>query len=80
MFKSTSFFNDELGFDSIGEYIAVINKHGLKVIEQVLDLEYDETRITVQGSREQFEAFFIDINEGSWGFDLDELLHDLIPV
>jgi hypothetical protein len=65
---------------TIGEFIADATSQGLVVTDTRLDLEYDETSVTLRGTKDQFLAYFNVISEGDWGSDVDEFMDTLHPV
>jgi hypothetical protein len=79
MFQFTTYFNDDSGC-TLGEFLEVFAKHGLTVISQVFEPEWDETTIVLQGLRENFRAMLLETTEGDWGTDIEEFMEELEPV
>jgi hypothetical protein len=52
------------------------------VVEKTFSLEWDETTLVLQGTREQFEKFFLSEGEGdpSQSTDIDEFMDELEEV
>ena len=81
MFQFKTFHNDD-SFMTLSEMIEFIQEFGLSVVEKTFSLEWDETTLFLQGTREQFEKFFLSEGEGdpSQSTDIDEFMDELEEV
>ena len=80
MFRFTTYHNDFSFSEDLGEMLTVFAKHGLKVISQVFDPQWDETTIILEGLQENFRAMFEETTEGDWGSDIEEFMEELEPI
>jgi len=78
MFQFTTYHYDDLG--DLSDLIEVITNHGLSVIDKWFDTEFDETGLTIQGTREQFRTMFEQTSQDDWGTDIEEFMAELVPV
>lgn len=80
MFQFTTFHNDD-SFMDLGEMIDLIKEFGLEVVEKTFSTEWDETTLVLQGTRAQFEKFFLE-SEGdpSQSINIDEFMDELEEV
>lgn len=80
MFQFTTFHNDDFG--PISDFIDRIQEFGLTVVKKTFSMEWDETTLVLQGTREQFEKFFLSEGEGdpSQSIDIDEFMDELEEV
>jgi len=81
MFQFTTYHNDD-SFQTLTEMIETIQEFGLEVVEKEFSLEWDETTLVLQGTRAQFEKFFLSEGEGdpSQSTDIDEFMDELEEV
>ena len=79
MFQFTTFHNDDSYMD-LGEMIDLIKEFDLEVVE-TYPTEWDETALVLQGTRAQFEKFFLESDEDSaQSIDIDEFMDELEEV
>ena len=81
MFQFVTFHNDD-SFLTLSEMVETIQEFGLEVVEKTFSLEWDETTLVIQGTRAQFEKFFLSEGEGdpSQSTDIDEFMDELEEV
>jgi hypothetical protein len=81
MFQFVTFHNDD-SFLTLSEMVETIQAFGLEVVEKTFSTEWDETTLVLQGTREQFEKFFLSEGEGdpSQSTDIDEFMDELEEV
>jgi len=81
MFQFVTFHNDD-SFQTLTEMVETIQEFGLEVVEKTFSLEWDETTLVLQGTREQFEKFFLSEGEGdpSQSTNIDEFMDELEEV
>ena len=80
MFQFTTFHNDD-SFGTLTDLLEVVEEHGLTVVDQFLDTKWDETVITIRGTRDQFEKFFLTTTEDpSQSVNIDEFMDELEEV
>ena len=75
MFQFTTYHNPD-SFISLEEMVQTIKDHNLELVEQTYSQEWDETTLVLQGTREQFENFFISTTgeESSQSVDIEEFM------
>ena len=80
MFQFTMFHNSD-SFETLEEMIQSITEYGISLIEKSFDPEWDETTLTLQGTRVQFEKMFLEY-DGDTGqsINIDEFMDELVPV
>jgi hypothetical protein len=76
MFQFKTFHNDD-SFMTLSEMIEFIQEFGLTVVEKTFSLEWDETTLFLQGTREQFEKFFLSDSDSSQSVNIDEFMNEL---
>jgi hypothetical protein len=79
MFQFKTFHNDD-SFMTLSEMIEFIQEFGLIVVEKTFSLEWDETTLFLQGTREQFEKFFLSDSDPSQSVNIDEFMDELEEV
>lgn len=81
MFQFTTYHNDD-SYGTLSDLLEVVQEHGLTVVEKTFSLEWDETTLVLQGTREQFEKFFLSEGDGdpSQSTDIDEFMDELEEV
>jgi hypothetical protein len=81
MFQFVTFHNDD-SFLTLSEMVETIQEFGLAVVEKTFSLEWDETTLVLQGTRAQFEKFFLSEGEGdpSQSVNIDEFMDELEEV
>jgi len=81
MFQFVTFHNDD-SFLTLSEMVETIQEFGLEVVEKTFSLEWDEPTLVLQGTRAQFEKFFLSEGEGdpSQSTDIDEFMDELEEV
>ena len=81
MFQFVTFHNDD-SFLTLSEMVETIQEFGLEVVEKTFSLEWDETTLVLQGTRAQFEKFFLSEGEGdpSQSVNIDEFMDELEEV
>ena len=80
MFQFTTYHNDD-SYGTLSELLEVVQEHGLIVVEKTFSLEWDETTLVLQGTRAQFEKFFLEY-DGDTGqsINIDEFMDELEEV
>jgi hypothetical protein len=81
MFQFVTFHNDD-SFLTLSEMVETIQEFGLEVVEKTFSLEWDETTLVIQGTRAQFEKFFLSEGDGdpSQSTNIDEFMDELEEV
>ena len=81
MFQFVTYHNSD-SFQELYEMIESIQGFGLEVVEKEFSTEWDETTLVLQGTRAQFEKFFLSEGEGdpSQSTDIDEFMDELEEV
>ena len=79
MFQFTTFHNDD-SFLTLSEMVETIQEFGLEVVEKTFSLEWDETTLVIQGTRAQFEKFFLSDSDPSQSTNIDEFMDELEEV
>jgi hypothetical protein len=80
MFQFTTYHNSD-SFETLEEMIQSITEYGISLIEKSFDPKWDETTLTLQGTRAQFEKMFLEF-DGDTGqsINIDEFMDALVPV
>ena len=80
MFQFVTFHNDD-SFLTLSEMVETIQEFGLEVVEKTFSTEWDETTLVLQGTRAQFEKFFLEY-DGDTGqsINIDEFMDELEEV
>jgi len=80
MFQFVTFHNDD-SFLTLSEMVETIQEFGLEVVEKTFSTEWDETTLVLQGTRAQFEKFFLESDEvSSQSINIDEFMDELEAV
>lgn len=81
MFQFVTFHNDD-SFQTLSEMVETIQAFGLEVVEKTFSMKWDETTLVLQGTRAQFEKFFLSEGEGdpSQSVNIDEFMDELEEV
>ncbi len=80
MFQFTMFHNSD-SFETLEEMIQTITEYGISLIEKSFDPEWDETTLTLQGTRAQFEKMFLEFDgDSGQSINIDEFMDALVPV
>lgn len=80
MFQFTTFHNSD-SFQDLEDMIDQIQEFGLTVVKKTFSTEWDETTLVLQGTRAQFEKFFLESDEDpSQSTDIDEFMDELEEV
>jgi hypothetical protein len=79
MFQFTTFHNDD-SFQTLTEMIETIQEFGLEVVEKEFSMKWDETTLVIQGTRAQFEKFFLSDSDPSQSTNIDEFMDELEEV
>jgi hypothetical protein len=80
MFQFTTYHNDD-SFQTLTEMIETIQEFGLEVVEKEFSMKWDETTLVIQGTRAQFEKFFLESDEvSSQSINIDEFMDELEEV
>ena len=79
MFQFKTHHNDD-SFITLSEMIESIQEFGLTVVEKTFSTEWDETTLVLQGTRAQFEKFFLSNGDSSQSIDIDEFMEELVEV
>jgi nicotinamidase-related amidase len=80
MFQLMIHHNEEDSFETLGEAIARINRHGLKVVHTTYNPTWDEHTLVVQGTQEGFLSWHTECMEGGPSIEVEEFLEELIEV
>ena len=78
MFQFVTFHNDD-SFQTLTEMVETIQEFELTVVE-TFPTEWDETALVIQGTREQFEKFFLSDSDTSQSINIDEFMDELEEV
>jgi hypothetical protein len=80
MFQFTTYHNSD-SFETLEEMIQTITEYGISLIEKSFDPEWDETTLTLQGTRAQFEKMFLESpGDSGQSINIDEFMDALVPV
>ncbi len=80
MFQFTTYHNDD-SYGTLSELLEVVQEHGLTVVEKTFSTEWDETTLVLQGTRAQFEKFFLESDDvSSQSINIDEFMDELEEV
>ena len=80
MFQFVTFHNDD-SFLTLSEMVETIQEFGLAVVEKTFSTEWDETTLVLQGTRAQFEKFFLESDDvSSQSINIDEFMDELEEV
>ena len=79
MFQFTTYHNPD-SFETLEEMVENITNHGLTVKDQSYSQEWDETTLVLQGTRDQFEKFFLSNGDSSQSIDIDEFMEELVEI
>jgi hypothetical protein len=75
MFQFVTYHNDD-SFQTLTEMVETIQEFELSVVE-TFPTEWDETALVIQGTREQFEKFFLSDSDPSQSINIDEFMDEL---
>lgn len=78
MFQFMTYHNDD-SFQTLTEMVDTIQEFELTVVE-TFPTEWDETALVIQGTREQFEKFFLSDSDPSQSVNIDEFMDELEEV
>jgi hypothetical protein len=78
MFQFVTYHNDD-SFQTLTEMVETIQEFELTVVE-TFPTEWDETALVIQGTREQFEKFFLSDSDPSQSINIDEFMDELEEV
>jgi hypothetical protein len=78
MFQFMTYHNDD-SFQTLTEMVETIQEFELTVVE-TFPTEWDETALVIQGTREQFEKFFLSDSDPSQSVNIDEFMDELEEV
>jgi hypothetical protein len=78
MFQFMTYHNDD-SFQTLTEMVETIQEFELTVVE-TFPTEWDETALVIQGTREQFEKFFLSDSDTSQSINIDEFMDELEEV
>ena len=79
MFQFKTHHNDD-SFITLSEMVESIQEFGLTVVEKTFSQEWNETTLFLQGTRKQFEKFFLSDSDTSQSVNIDEFMDDLEEV
>jgi hypothetical protein len=79
MVQFTTYHNPD-SFETLEEMVENITNHGLTVKDQSYSQEWDETTLVLQGTRDQFEKFFLSNGDSSQSIDIDEFMEELVEI
>ena len=80
MFQFTTFHNSD-SFQDLEDMIDQIQEFGLTVVKKTFSTEWDETTLVLQGTRAQFEKFFLESDgDSAQSTDIDEFMDELEEV
>jgi hypothetical protein len=79
MFQFKTFHNDD-SFITLSEMIESIQEFGLTVVEKTFSQKWNETTLVLQGTRAQFEKFFLSDEDMSQSVNVDEFMDELDEV
>jgi hypothetical protein len=78
MFQFVTYHNDD-SFQTLTEMVETIQEFELTVVE-TFPTEWDETALVIQGTRAQFEKFFLSDSDPSQSINIDEFMDELEEV
>ncbi len=78
MFQFMTYHNDD-SFQTLTEMVDTIQEFELTVVE-TFPTEWDETALVIQGTREQFEKFFLSDSDTSQSNNIYEFMDELEEV
>ena len=78
MFQFMTYHNDD-SFQTLTEMVDTIQEFELTVVE-TFPTEWDETALVIQGTRAQFEKFFLSDSDTSQSINIDEFMDELEEV
>jgi hypothetical protein len=76
MFQFKTHHNDD-SFITLSEMIESIQEFGLTVVEKTFSQKWNETTLVLQGTRAQFEKFFLSDTDTSQSVNIDEFMDEL---
>ena len=79
MFQFKTHHNDD-SFITLSEMVESIQEFGLTVVEKTFSQEWNETTLFLQGTRKQFEKFFLADSDTSQSVNIDEFMDELEEV
>ena len=79
MFQFTTYHNPD-SFETLEEMVENITNRGLTVKEQSYSQGWDETTLILEGTRDQFEKFFLSDGDSSQSIDIDEFMAELVEI
>ena len=79
MFQFKTHHNDD-SFITLSEMVESIQEFGLTVVEKTFSQEWNETTLFLQGTRKQFEKFFLSDSDTSQSVNIDEFMDVLEEV
>ena len=78
MFQFMTYHNAD-SFQTLTEMVETIQEFELSVVE-TFPTEWDETALVIQGTRAQFEKFFLSDSDPSQSINIDEFMDELEEV
>lgn len=79
MFQFKTQHNDD-SFITLSEMVESIQEVGLTVVEKTFNQKWNETTLVLQGTRAQFEKFFLSDEDNSQSINIDEFMDELDKV
>ena len=79
MFQFKIQHNDD-SFITLSEMVESIQEVGLTVVEKTFNQKWNETTLVLQGTRAQFEKFFLSDEDNSQSINIDEFMDELEEV
>ena len=79
MFQFKTQHNDD-SFMTLSEMVESIQEVGLTVVEKTFNQKWNETTLVLQGTRAQFEKFFLSDEDMSQSVNVDEFMDELDEV
>ena len=79
MFQFKTQHNDD-SFITLSEMVESIQEVGLTVVEKTFNQKWNETTLVLQGTRAQFEKFFLSDEDMSQSDNVDEFMDELDEV
>lgn len=79
MFQFKTQHNDD-SFITLSEMVESIQEVGLTVVEKTFNQKWNETTLVLQGTRAQFEKFFLSDEDNSQSINIDEFMDELDEV
>lgn len=79
MFQFKTQHNDD-SFMTLTEMVESIQEVGLTVVEKTFNQKWNETTLVLQGTRAQFEKFFLSDEDMSQSVNVDEFMDELDEV